>query len=155
MSIVQLIAVSAFFSVFGSVACAQVNVLPGIPGSGTGGVDDNRWCAAWWDLLQTSDFAAGDSVCINVLALENDSILVRLLHQDGTAGSAAGIVGGIRQIPQNNAVLVPLTRPYLGIRQISVHGCKWAFGSPLPNDSDIGRLTITGASVVFDAAQCQ
>ena len=155
MTFVRELLSTVMLSIVATASGAQDRVLSGVAGSEAGGSQENRWCAAWWDLPAPMSFSAAEIVCVNVLASKNTNVLVRLLPKDSSPQNAAGIVGGIRQVPQNGAIRVPLTKDYADVRQISVHGCKAAFNTTLPNESSDGALIITGVSIVQEPAQCR
>ena len=132
---------------------AQGQSMPGVPGSGSGGTGDERWCSAWWDLATVQSFDAGTIVCVRVMGPKN--VFVRLLPKTGDPQTSIGVIGGLRNVPQNSAIAVTLGEAQNDVRQISVHGCASAFNVPIPDNLSDGTIKISGVSQVTSEQECR
>ena len=109
--------------------------MPGSKGSAAG----DGWQSSWLDLKPALGFKRGETLKITVQG-PAENIVVRLLPADSDPGSPDGIEGDVRKVPADKVVVVKLAADRPGVKQISVHGGREAFGIPLGGNNGNVRL---------------
>ncbi len=105
----------------------------------------SNWCPAWIDLIKIRHFHQGEKLRIKVEGGAT-RVLVRLLPEPAQPDTDAGIDGDV--VDASSGVIdVTLRSDHPRVKQISIHGCKEAWGQSLAEDNGpVERISVDQVS---------
>jgi len=99
-----------------------------------------KWGSSWIDLGQATSFLSGQVLKITLQDDSARSVLVRLLPVGASPDEPAGLVGTQGLPVAKRVVIVPLSKDYPNIKQISVHGGEKAWDYNLGSGNGPARI---------------
>jgi hypothetical protein len=118
-----------------SVSAVSAQPLEGTTGDAAG----DLWQSSWLNLKPPMTFKKGERLLIRVEG-NAENVPVRLLPDASHPSSSDGIEGNIRKVPVGRVLDVRLERDHPGVKQISVHAGKEAWGRPLGGNNGTVRI---------------